>query len=308
MRILVTGSDGFIGSHVARGLAAAGHRVVRLVFARPPAADELRVDLTHEAALARVPRDIDVIVHAAGAVDAHASYPQMFAANVRTTRNLLAWAPARVHHFVHFSSVAVYGPLVLGEDRSEATPRLGLHLGLPYMRTKATAERAVETSGIPYTLVRPPVVLGAGDSVLSRGFHDALCHEGVPLVPGAHLERRVSVAVVEGLAEVVRLCVAQGPLAGPLHAVDANLTVAELAGHYARALGRPLRTTPISWAAAVRSRNEAGIAWLVASTRFGQHYRAERLLTERGYAPNFSLESAIASGLSSLQGRSDRLF
>ena len=308
MRILVTGSDGFIGSHVARGLAVAGHSVTRLVFARTPAADELRVDLTLPAALSQLPVDIDVVVHAAGAVDAHASFARMFAANVTTTQNLLAWASRRVRHFIHFSSVAVYSPLVLGEDRKESTPRLGLRLGLPYMRTKALAERAVEQSGVPYTLVRPPVVLGKGDTVLSQGLRDALCHDGVPLVPGAHLEHRVSVALVEGLAEVVRLCIARGPLGGPLHAVDASLTVAELAGHYARALRRPLHTVPMSWSAAMQSRNEAGIAWLVASTRFGQHYRAERLLTELGYRANFSLESAIEGGLSSLQGRSDRLF
>src|SRR4051812_43378091 len=103
MRILVTGSDGFIGGHVARGLAAAGHTVVRLVFSRTPGADELRVDLTDAASMACIPRDIDVIVHAAGAVDGDASYRRLFAANVGTTRNLLAWAPTRVHHFIHFS-------------------------------------------------------------------------------------------------------------------------------------------------------------------------------------------------------------
>ncbi|MET0344069.1 MAG: NAD(P)-dependent oxidoreductase [Polyangiales bacterium] len=310
MRILVTGADGFIGSHVASALARAGHSVVRTVYGRAPEPGELRVDLSRPSELLQLPNDVDVVVHAAGAVDAHAPYARMVAANVTTTHLLAGWAALRnVGHFVHFSSVAVYGPLALGVDRDESTPRLGLGLGLPYMRTKALAERAVERAGVPFTLVRPPVVLGSGDTVISRGFRDALCHDGgIPLVPGASLERRVSLALVEGLGALVVRLVARGPLGGPVHAVDADLTVGELAARYAEALERPLRTRPISWTAALRTRNEVGTSWLIASTRFGQHYRAGRLLTEVGYTANFGLESAIESGLSSLQGSSDRLF
>lgn len=303
MRILVTGADGFLGGHIARGLEQSGHDVVRSVYARASRGSELRVDLASAPALTLLPRSIDAVVHAAGIVDGRATRAQMYAANVRATANLVAWAAgAHARHFVHLSSVAVYGPLALGEERDEQTLRLGLHLGLPYMRTKALAERCVEQSGVPYTLLRPPVVLGPGDTVISRGFYDALRAGGLPLVAGADPGRRVSVAFAEGLVEIIRRLLRNGPLWAPLHAVDMELSFGALARAYARLMGCPCDFASISWKQALLARDEVGFAWLVASARFGQHYLSNRLVSELGYHSQFSLESTIQSGLSSLQG------
>jgi nucleoside-diphosphate-sugar epimerase len=309
MRILVTGADGFVGGHLADGLHDAGHQVHRSVYARPAREREVRVDLSLPADLARLPEDIDAVVHAAGNVDPQRSSRVMFRANVLATKHLLGWArQRRCQHFVHFSSVAVYGPLALGEARSEQTPRLGRRLGLPYMRTKARAEQLVEQSGVPYTLLRPPAVLGAGDSVVSRGFVDALGPRGLPMLPGASPERRVSLSCVEGLVEIVSLLLARGPLYAPLHAVDLELTFGELADAYGRLLGRPFRYVPTTWSQALELRNEVGLAWLLASARFGQHYLCNRLVSELGYRSRLTLDSAIQSGLSSLQGANLGLF
>jgi dihydroflavonol-4-reductase len=309
MKILVTGADGFLGSHLMRGLERAGNEVVGAVFARPAQPGEVRVDLTRESQLARLPPAVDVVVHAAGMVDGHAPYGSMFAANVTATEHLTRWArTAGVSHLVHISSVAVYGPLALGEDRSEDTPRLGFALGLPYMRTKARAERVVERSGVPYTLLRPPAVLGLGDTVISRGFYDALREGALPWVAGAALSRRVSLVFADGLVEIARLLCEQGARMRALHAVDVELSFGELAEAYARVLGQPLRFVPTSIRDAIRSRNEVGRAWLIASSRFGQHYRRDRLVSELGYQPTESLDSAVGQGLSSLQGGRPGLF
>lgn len=307
MHILVTGADGFVGSHMARGLAACGHRVTGAVFGRVAREGEVRVDLTLVRELAQLPDGIDAVVHAAGTVDP-VSPARMFAVNVRATEHVLAWAERRaVQHFVHVSSVAVYGPLTLGEQRGEATPRFGSRLGLPYMRAKALAERTIERGRVPYTLLRPPAVLGLGDTVLSQGFHGALSGGGLPLLPGASPRHMVSLALAEGLGAMASSLLAHGPMNGPVHAVDVELTLDELSQRYADVLGCRRSFARISWREAWDTRADLGRAWLIASARFGQHYRRDKLVRQLRYRSKVSLESAIRGGLSGFQGHSGRI-
>lgn len=309
MRVLLTGADGFIGGHLARGLCEAGHSLLGAVYGRAPGPGEVRVDLTDPASVDALPDGVEVVVNAAGIVDPSASQQRIFAVNLGGTRNLLSWARASaVRHFVHLSSVAVYGPLLLGEDHTESTPRLGATLGLPYMRSKARAERAVERSGVPYSLLRPPAVLGAGDTVLSAGFYGALMRAGVPLVGGADPARRVSLSLVEGLVDSVLRVLARGPLGCAVHAVDAELSLGELAQLYAAGMGRPCNFARSSWLEVAQRKGDPGFAWLVASARFGQHYSRELQVRMLGQQPVPDLQSAVLAGLSGLQGIKEPLF
>lgn len=303
MRVLVTGADGFIGSVLARSLRVAGHDVLGAVFARAPGAHEVRADLTRPDDLLALPRDFDAIVHAAGRVDGSSSERQMYVVNVEGTRHLVAWARGLgVKHLLHLSTVAVYGPRVVGEARDEATPRYGLFAGLAYMRTKALAERAVETSGVPYTILRPCAVIGAGDTVLSASMVAALASAGLPLVPSASPLRRVSLLHVGGLAEVVLRMLDHGPCALPMHVADHELSLWELAEMYAQAAKLPLQFQRVSWPDELRQFSDSGRMWLVASARFGQSYRTERLRHVLGTWPVEPLEKAVNEAVSSLQG------
>jgi nucleoside-diphosphate-sugar epimerase len=309
MHVLLTGADGFIGGHIARGLSDAGHALVPAVFGRPARAGELALDLTDPASVARLPGNIDVVINVAGVVDPRAGAERMWDVNLSGAKNLVRWARgAHVRHFVQLSSVAVYGPLVLGEDRSEDTPRLGLGLGSAYMRSKALAERALERSGVPYSILRPPAVVGAGDSIVSRGFHDALRGEGLPMLHAADPSRRVSLALVEGLVDTTLRVVDRGPLGTALHTVDVQLSFLELARLYAAELGRPCNFVRTSWAGVIARMSDAGFAWLAASARFGQHYAGDRRIQALGVGPRPSLESAVSAGLSGLHGGTEGLF
>jgi nucleoside-diphosphate-sugar epimerase len=303
MRVLVSGADGFAGSHLVRGLRAAGHEVTSAVFARDPQPGEVRVDITRPSELEKLSCHPEAVVHAAGIVTPHAGTRTMFAVNAGGTENLVRWARTRgVRHFVHLSSVAVYGPLVLGEDRDENTPRLGLNAGFAYMRSKARAERAVERSGLPYTLLRPPAIVGAGDTVISQAFVRALQDGGYPLLKRARMGRRVSLAFAEGLADVALRALERGPLHGAVHVVHAELSVGELAQVYANVLRQRCTFAPVTWPAVMLRGGDAGYQWLVASARFGQHYSRRRLVRELGYSSSLSLESAVTAGISGLQG------
>lgn len=309
MHVLLTGADGFIGRHLAQGLLDAGHTLLPLVYGRAARAGELRIDLSQRDALVALPKTgVDVVVNASGIVDPRVPSARIFAVNQGGTEQLAAWARAHgVRHFVQMSSVAAYGPLLLGEQRSEQTPRLGRYLGLPYMRSKARAELAVERSGLAYSILRPAAVLGAGDSVVTPGFDGALRGPGLPLVQGADPGRHVSLTLVDGLVDATLRTLARGPLGCAVHAVDVELSLHELAQSFAAEMGLSCNFARTPWREAVARRDDAGFSWLVASARFGQHYTREKRIGLLGEGPLPALNRAIRAGVSGLQGRKEAL-
>lgn len=119
MRILVTGGYGFIGSHVARTLAAAGHDVTILDNLHPaahhrratrsPGVGDLRDPETVAAAL----RGIDVVVHHAAMVGLGINLndlPEYVSNNDLGTAILLAqMASVGIRRLILASSMVVYG-------------------------------------------------------------------------------------------------------------------------------------------------------------------------------------------------------
>lgn len=174
LRALVTGADGFVGSHLVEHLLASGWAVRAFVFEDgaggvgllrhlPPdslaALDLVRGDLTEAAAATQAAADVDVILHLAAlssVPDSIARPRVVFHANVESTLNLLE--AARVHgtgRLVYASTGAVYGTartLPIDEDHP-------LHSGSPYAASKIAAEALVSSYhasyGLPTVILRP---------------------------------------------------------------------------------------------------------------------------------------------------------
>ena len=121
MRVLVTGAAGFIGSHVADALAAAGHDAVRLdglhpaAHRTPPATDPSLIvgDLRDAGVVRRAVRGADAVVHQAGMVGLGVDLddlPEYVGCNDLGTAVLLAaMSRAGVGRMVLASSMVVYG-------------------------------------------------------------------------------------------------------------------------------------------------------------------------------------------------------
>lgn len=165
MKILVTGTSGFVGGAVGRYLRLCGHHVTGLSRRAPRAAAadrSVRHDLTHPSPdLGR----FDAVIHAA-ALSAPWGRPAAFdAANIDGTRHALEIAAHSGARFLLISSSSVlYAPgdqHALPEGPAPDTPPVN-----DYARTKRAAE--VLTSGYPgaWAILRPRAVYGVGDTVL----------------------------------------------------------------------------------------------------------------------------------------------
>lgn len=114
MRVLVTGVDGFIGSHVAEHLKNNGHEVIGYSRVRP----EVNLDqyvkgnLCNERIAESLKKEInkvDAIHHVAANADVWDAHPDLFRTNVHGTWELLDFARWSDAAFIYSSSSAVYG-------------------------------------------------------------------------------------------------------------------------------------------------------------------------------------------------------
>ena len=177
MKALVTGATGFIGSHLAEALRRRGDEVTALVRSRkkaealrPLAVRVVQGDLDDKTALAQAVDGQDVIYHVAGAIAA-LSEDDFMASNREGTRNVVAAAVAAGGpRFVLVSSMAAGGPSPRGRPLKGDEPPLPV---TRYGRSKLAAEEVLRASGLPWTIVRPPMVYGPRDREVLKVFRIA---------------------------------------------------------------------------------------------------------------------------------------
>ena len=174
----LTGGTGFVGGHVARALVADGW-TVRLLARDPrrasgPLLEGLPIEvvpgrLEDEGSLAAALSGVDAIVHVAGLTKAR-TFDEYRAVNARGTERLVA-AGRRVAaeaHFVLISSQAAAGPARNGKPVRDEDPALPISW---YGRSKREAEEVVAAGWPgPWTVLRPVVVYGPGDTGLFQYF------------------------------------------------------------------------------------------------------------------------------------------
>jgi nucleoside-diphosphate-sugar epimerase len=156
VRVLLTGSSGFIGRQLLPALEAAGHEVTTVTrTGMPLRTSAVRADLRYDP-LVPVVDGHEVVIHAASVTAG--SETEMWDGNVIATRRLVRAAAAVGARVISMSTTGVYG-------RSSGTFGDPLHVRRTPIsalsRSRAVAEDAVFDGG--GTVIRPHVVFGPGD-------------------------------------------------------------------------------------------------------------------------------------------------
>lgn len=184
MRVLVTGATGFIGSHTAAAVSAAGHDVRVLV--RNPARlsgslgphgldPEVVVgDMTDPAAAARAVEGCDAVIHAAAQVGVGGG-GAADDTNVTGVRTVIGAAiGAGVGRIAYTSSITVHTPC---DARAITLDSPLVEPMSPYGASKRAAEEIVRSwqdDGHPVTVVVPGGVYGPQAPDLISSFHAVL--------------------------------------------------------------------------------------------------------------------------------------
>jgi dihydroflavonol-4-reductase len=172
---VVTGVAGFLGSAVARALAAQGRKVRGVVRGSSPRAnladfpgELVEADLRDEAAVAKAMQGAGALFHVAADYRLWARDPEEIVRNNLTMTEAVMGAAlkAGVGRVVYTSSVATLLPLdnAVSNENHPATPEQAAGA---YKRSKVVAERLVEEmvakQGLPAVIVNPSTPIGPRD-------------------------------------------------------------------------------------------------------------------------------------------------
>jgi nucleoside-diphosphate-sugar epimerase len=207
MKILLTGSTGFLGRPLAAQLSSAGHQLVLPTRADCGPLEAMTADawrpwledveaVIHAAAIAHIGRDVpssryDAVNRDASAVLARAS------------------AAARVKRFVFISSIrAQVGPTSSFVQSETTTPEPKE----PYGRSKLAAERLISEAFPEATHLRPPLVIG-GEPKANLALMARLAASPLPL-PFGRFDAPQAVVALDNLMDAISIAVSEEALTG----------------------------------------------------------------------------------------------
>jgi dihydroflavonol-4-reductase len=320
MTTLVTGATGFVGSAVARVLAARGHELRLLT--RPSSdrrnlagldAEIVTGDLTDPGSLRRAAAGCRYVVHVAADYRIWVPDPdEMLRANVEGAVAMVrAAAEAGAERIVHCSSVAALGQIGDGTLADEATPANEADFVGVYKRSKYLAEKAVldlvRSESLPVVVVNPAAPVGPRD-IKPTPTGKMILDAAAGRVP-AYIDTGLNIVHVDDVAEGHVLALEKGRIGERYILGGENMLLKDILGLVANVVHRrpPSIQLPeaVVWPAAFIMEKLAkvtGIAPLMTRdhlkmARKKMFYSSAKAMSELGYRPRpvrVAVEDAVA--------------
>jgi nucleoside-diphosphate-sugar epimerase len=318
---LITGSTGFVGSHLTETCLTRGWTVRALArtTADTRAIEQLggiivRGDLREPASLPDALAGVEVVFHCAAKVGDWGGVDEYRAVNVEGLRHLLEACKGRpLHRFVHFSSLGVYAARHHhGTEESEPLPKRHID---GYTQSKVEAETlALEyhrQHNLPVIVLRPGFIYGPRDRTVLPKLVENL-RKGIVRYLGSG-EQALNTIYVGNLVEAALLAVEKGSVGRVYNLTDGEaVSKRRFIESIADGLGipRPTRKVPL-WLARMaaflmertaRARGDAEPPRLTqARLKFlglNLDFSIARARRELNYQPRYSFEQGIAATLS----------
>lgn len=238
MIVSITGGTGFIGKTLALRHLGMGDEVrvlSRKCEGLPEPVKWYKGDLLKEADLSSFVENADVLYHCAGQLS---DISAMKSLHVDGTKRLAEAASGRIWHWVHLSSVGVYGPVSSGI----VTEQFPLNPVGQYETTKCEADKIVleasKCHAFTASILRPSNVFGGNMKNRSLFSMTKMIERGLFFFvgkPGAS----ANYIHVDNVVEALILCATMPQARGRIYNLSDNRTMEEFVGLIASSLKKP---------------------------------------------------------------------
>lgn len=215
--IFITGGSGVLGSSVIQELH--DFSLYCLVHKNPLKNNNVKIiygDIQqHQLGLNDVEyknlcENIDLIIHMAAITNFNMPYEKVSSTNVAGTMNLLQLAKDADVPLYHISTAYVHN---FSNGEAYVTQGNG------YEISKVEAEELIRNSNIPYTIIRPSIILGdsqTGEIANQQGFHfmaKLLLQNRIPIIPG-DADAKIDIVSQDYVANVISTLVRKNHIGG----------------------------------------------------------------------------------------------